>query len=371
MTPEPDPSRHLAGLPAPVLALLRGRRLHPAAGPFLQVRPEESTRTGQRLVDAWRAGALLRLTPGVYVSLEWWAALPRWDRFTVAAAALARARPQTVFTGTTAAHLHGLPLVTVPDLLDVRAAHRGHRPPGPLAATPLSAAGAARVSGQDADGLLPPGQRRRWNVPRSPDDDGPVRVTATLADGTPVGPVRVDPLCTVQLLTACELPFAEAIAPLDALAMRAWGPSSRWAERNREVWRTRAGRGRFERAWGFVDPRSESAGESFSRAVLEELGFARPELQRVIHDAAGRFAGRVDFWWEGPRVTGEFDGIGKYDIDLHASEADRRRSIGREAERDRRLARLVRAQVHWTWADLWRPESLAADLARAGVPRRG
>lgn len=182
--------------------------------------------------------------------------------------------------------------------------------------------------------------------------------------------MRADPLCTVQLLAACELPFTEAVVPLDALALRHPAPASRWAERNAEAWRTRAGRERFVRAWEFADPRSESTGESFSRALIEELGFVRPRPQHVVHDERRRFAARVDFWWEEVSVVGEFDGVGKYDIDLHGSEDARRRSIRREAERDRVLARLTRRQVHWTWADLRQPERLREALMRAGVPRR-
>ena len=47
------------------------------------------------------------------------------------------------------------------------------------------------------------------------------------------------------------------------------------------------GRARMTRALEFANPLSESPGESFSRAIIHELGFPAPELQKEFFDARG------------------------------------------------------------------------------------
>ncbi len=63
----------------------------------------------------------------------------------------------------------------------------------------------------------------------------------------------------------------------------------------------------------FADGRSESVGESLSRARMYELGLEAPELQVAVADSAG-LVGRVDFWWDAARLVGEFDGRQKYRV---------------------------------------------------------
>ena len=58
----------------------------------------------------------MRLCPRVYISVSDWAALRPWDRAVVSAVALSIARPATVFTGLTAARLHGLGPAVEPPL---------------------------------------------------------------------------------------------------------------------------------------------------------------------------------------------------------------------------------------------------------------
>ncbi|XNZ00287.1 hypothetical protein ACL90Y_11225 [Micrococcus luteus] len=198
----------------------------------------------------------------------------------------------------------------------------------------------------------------------------PEILEARLRDGSLLGPVAVDPLPTVQLLLGSTLPFREAMVPLDGLHRLLPGPSETWAENHAKRLKTRAARARFEAAWAFSDARSESAGESLARALIHELGFVAPQLQRKIFSRDGREIARVDFWWEEVRVAGEFDGIGKYDLDLHADAATRRRAINREKARDVELQRVCRAVTHWTWRDLRAPARLEAELVRVGVPRR-
>ncbi len=60
-----------------------------------------------------------------------------------------------------------------------------------------------------------------------------------------------------------------------------------------------------------ADARSESAGESRSRALFIRAGLPTPRLQYEVW-GHGVLLGRADFAWEAPWVLGEFDGAVKY-----------------------------------------------------------
>ena len=51
------------------------------------------------------------------------------------------------------------------------------------------------------------------------------------------------------------------------------------------------------RVAGFIDARSESVGESFSRVRLDERGLPAPLLQYEVFDELGRLLARSDFAW--------------------------------------------------------------------------
>lgn len=107
-----------------------------------------------------------------------------------------------------------------------------------------------------------------------------------------------------------------------------------------------------------ADPRSESVGESVSRAVIGWLGFEEPELQHPFH-----FEGhddRCDFYWPRSGIAGESDGYGKY-----RSAAD----LIAEKRREDRLRRHLRGFARWDWNDAMRAEPLRRALASSGVPR--
>jgi very-short-patch-repair endonuclease len=60
----------------------------------------------------------------------------------------------------------------------------------------------------------------------------------------------------------------------------------------------------------FAEPGAESPMESRLRMILVLAGLPRPRVQVSIHDAAGRFAGRPDLYYEHPRLGIEYDGEG-------------------------------------------------------------
>lgn len=342
------------------------RTLLPGRGPLLSAADPHDGAARRRLERAWTRGVLVRLCPRVYITAGDWAALRPWDRAVVSAVALSIARPETVFTGLTAARLHGLGPAVEPPALELRAPSAGHHGAGPLTRRPF----APSLVAHDRRLPVPPRRRPRWGLPEAA-HAAPQPVEAVLSDGQSLGTVLADPLPTVLLVLGAATPFRDAVAPLDALVRARPEEAARWARQAESRLGSAAALRRFERAWHFADARAESAGESYSRAILHELGFVPPTaLQHRHRDANGREVARTDFWWEQVRVYGEFDGLGKYDLSFFdGDDTARRASIRREKEREVALQLVTRAGAHWTWGDLLRPDRLARILTAAGVPR--
>ncbi|CAM2847219.1 hypothetical protein [Skermania piniformis] len=127
------------------------------------------------------------------------------------------------------------------------------------------------------------------------------------------------------------------------------------------------------RVFEFLDPRSESVGESRSRVLLHRLDVPPPQLQSEIRDEHGRLVGRVDFCWAGSGVVGEFDGRVKYGR-LSRPGQTAGDVVFQEKVREDRLRDLGWVVVRWTWADLDRPEAVRERLHRAFArphPTRG
>lgn len=220
--------------------------------------------------------------------------------------------PSTYFSHTSAAVIHGLPLLTrrLPEVVAVRTGG-GH---GAINRT-LHARRASLAAEDIAE-----------------------------VDGLPVTSLAR----TVADLVR-ELPFPEAVMIADV-------GLAKGLDRGELLERTAKGRGcrMAARALLFADPRSESAGESLSRVRIHQLGLPAPDLQRDLYDARGRFLGRTDFWWEEFRLVGEFDGKMKYADSLKPgqSPAD---AIMDEKFRERGMFGAGCYVVRWYWADLWKP----------------
>lgn len=120
---------------------------------------------------------------------------------------------------------------------------------------------------------------------------------------------------------------------------------------------------RARRVIDFLDPRSESPGESHSRVVLAAHGLRPSHLQFVVRDDAGSVVARTDFCWEQHRTLGEFDGKIKYG-ELRGEE-DPGDVVFREKVREDRLRDLGWQVVRWTWSDLQQPHQLADRIRTA------
>lgn len=123
---------------------------------------------------------------------------------------------------------------------------------------------------------------------------------------------------------------------------------------------------------------ADSPLESGSRLLIEELGFAEPELQHELWlPELGRQA-FLDFHWPEVGVGAEADGRAKYRGDPDAVHPARSgRAAGHDAveavidEKDRENA--IRRQLsgfdRWDWSDMRRKHPVETRLLRLGVPR--
>ena len=158
------------------------------------------------------------------------------------------------------------------------------------------------------------------------------------------------------------LPFREAVATGDA-ALRL-GLSREDLEDALGRSGRRPGVGAARRVVGFVDGRSESVGESFSRVVLHQIGLAPTTLQLKVFDDAGRLVGRSDFGWEDHRTLGEFDGRVKYGRVLRP---DQRVEdvVWAEKQREDEMRDIGWQMARWTWWHLEHERLLEERLRRA------
>jgi len=109
-----------------------------------------------------------------------------------------------------------------------------------------------------------------------------------------------------------------------------------------------------------LDPRRETALESWSTVRFREWGLPAPTPQVDFYDDDG-FIGRVDFYWEQYGLIGEADGRLKY---------DEPGSLYAEKRREDRLRRLKRCQgvIRWGWSDLSPPrDRVLRDRLRAAL----
>ncbi|WP_353987326.1 hypothetical protein [Ruicaihuangia caeni] len=208
--------------------------------------------------------------------------------------------------------------------------------------------------------------------------------------GEEVEPVDIDgmlatPLSRTVVDLARILPFASALAVVDAALRGDRGNSARGvlagaAPPRRPVSRAellaelatssrRLGTQRALRAVEAGDPLAESAGESLSRGRMIELGFVIPQLQVRFGDIEGGSA-IVDFYWEGLRAIGEFDGMVKYSRSLELEGRTAADVVVREKRREDALRRRVAAFHRWTWADAIAAPKFARLLAEFGIPLR-
>ncbi|SFS08341.1 Transcriptional regulator, AbiEi antitoxin, Type IV TA system [Microbacterium sp. cf046] len=268
------------------------------------------------------SGELIRVRRGILAPSSLWLALPPWRRYEARVHAVAMTHPGVVFYRESAAAIRGLPVFGEPPevhILDT---------PGATARS----SGGIRVHVTAEDRVV--------------DSRGGILITS-LAD-TVIDLAR-GRHGAIGLAVADAALRLESDLTVEGLVAQ---NESRVNSRGR-----RLARWALHRA----TPLAETVLESVSRAAIEWLGFADPELQ--VEFRRDGVVDRVDMWWEDAHVIGEADGEIKYDGSFGPAAA----AIAREKERDRRLRRHASGLGHWGWRDVAQIGPLRETLLQAGL----
>ncbi|WP_037081025.1 type IV toxin-antitoxin system AbiEi family antitoxin domain-containing protein [Pseudonocardia spinosispora] len=173
-------------------------------------------------------------------------------------------------------------------------------------------------------------------------------------------PLGTDEVCLIDGFPVTSLPrtvvdiaralvFESAVVIGDA-ALRLIGPDELADMLARA--RRRPGVARAGRAVAFMNPASESVGESRSRVAIAMAGLPAPVLQWEVRAPSGRLIGRTDLAWPQHRVVGEFDGRVKYGRRLLKPGQTGGDVVFEEKRREDELRAEGLAVVRWTWQDL-------------------
>ena len=306
---------------------LRATATATATGPVTADDARASGLAGEDLRRAARTGSLVRVRHGAYVPTATWTSADHAERHRLLVRAAARTLSSPVFGHASAAAVWRLPL---------------------LEGWPSD----VHVLVPDARGTPSTRGVRRHRVAVVPE----IRV---------VGGVRVTTAARTVVDLARTGSFARGLVLADdALRRRRVTPD----DLTRELVAAGSGRGvrRARRVADEADARSESPGESLSRARMIELGLPRPVLQHEVRDRRG-LVGRVDFFWESLGVVGEFDGRLKYRADGVGDRTAAEDRVWAEKRREDRLRAAGLRVVRWTWQDALDPARLARVLSGADL----
>ncbi len=264
------------------------------------------------LCAAVRRGALLRLTPGVYV--------PNSKAFDDAKGREELFRLRSIAVATSSAD-HALPL------------------------SHTSAAAVHRLPTLSPD-------HRRVHVTTTDGRGGGIRSNrhvhqSTLRDDevVSVDGIAVTSLARTAVDVATMGSFAQALTVFDSSLRRG---ADRDTMRDALAVRRRGVRP-ARRAIELADGESESVGESWSRAQILTAGLPRPRVQQWVRGISGREY-RCDFGL-GPRLVAEFDGKIKYGRLLRPGE-DIADVILREKAREDDIRAAGYMMLRWTWPTL-------------------
>lgn len=126
-------------------------------------------------------------------------------------------------------------------------------------------------------------------------------------DVTTVHGVSVTTPLRTALDLGCRLVRKDALAVMDALC-RAHAIAPRGLGRELKRFRGRRGVVQLKELVALVDPRAESARESWTRLAIHDAGLPVPDLQHwVVVDGERRY--RLDLAYPGRRIAVEYDGF--------------------------------------------------------------
>ncbi|OOP62041.1 hypothetical protein BMF89_10305 [Arthrobacter sp. SRS-W-1-2016] len=311
--------------------------------PEIIISAERLALTGSTAViyRPFRAGRLVRLRRGYYVKTSTWVEATPAQRFEWSAAAVGLAFEQSVFCGESAAVVLGVPTLHPPEFVDLATSTErttGRRPATFVVHGKSVLAEKARNTGNHP---------MRYVLRR----DAEAVVSGRFSCTSPVQ-TAMDVMCTSSFSRA--LVVADGIARM-LVEQGSLGQDACLIE-HPEIALALDGivadatKHRAVRIASLANAKADSVGESYSRAVIELLGFEQP-LQHHTDDS-DQFVARTGFWWPEHLIAGEFEG-------------GQQEKPGEES-----IRALGITVVRWNWADLEQPGLLRQKLLRAGLRPR-
>ncbi len=291
--------------------------------------------TDQQLVRLVRAGVLTRIRHGAYVDTARWQVTSDADRHRLLCrAVLARAHDQTALTHVSSVVERGIPVWGV----DLGVVHTTREKP--------------ERAGRTVRDWVP--HRGRLTEDDLEVVNGLLLSTAARAafEVTTIAGVEASLVIVNRLLHAGALTPQQLADQVEA--HRHW-PNSLTSDLVLRL----------------ADPRLESVGEDRVSYLCYAQRLPRPEPQWKVHDEKGTLVARLDFAWPEHGVFLEFDGRAKYREHRREKET-LEEFLMREKAREERVCVLT----GWTclrisWADLARPELLAARIRAVLMSRTG
>jgi hypothetical protein len=300
-------------------------------GVFSRAAALEWGETDKSLARARRAGVIVRLRRGMYVSAETYSACDDCGKHLLRArAALDAQQGEAMLTGVSAAALYGFALYDQ-DLSDVHLLRMDQVKPHHAAST----------------------------------NHHSVTLPITENDVYVVSGIRTVSAARAVWEVACRSSLERGVVTADSalhLDSSLIGPIAELTERFAYVPGSRQGRAAIKLA----DGRAESPGESVTRVQFHRYRIPIPELQYAVLDDPDGVAGEADFYWEDARHLGEFDGKVKYLKFLRPGESPSD-CVFREKRREDSMRAGLRGMSRFTWADVM-PQSARQtmeNLARA------
>lgn len=343
-------------------------------------RPDDP-RWGESLAKAVGKGSLLRLRRGIYVPAHLWFHCHPSQRYKLMLSATDHHLKRPVFCRESALVMHGLPLLTVPRYVHVRARSVGSvrtisQPSltGKLSSSEFwqRAQNNGSAEGLEYSRSLFRGFSTAGHaVPAGYEDAAEQRRLVLPSCGdtgkySPTLQARTEPLHLALVDTLSRMGFDHGLVPLEASLRQAGNRSPHHLDQLQQsadqTIDTKRGRRRIQKLLDFASPLSESPGESLARARFHQLGFEQPQLQVSMTIDSATY--RVDFLWEEAGVVGEFDGWKKYDTEFT-------RSMKQEKIREDTIRSTGLLVIRFYWEDLMEPgcTRLVQLLTRTRVPR--
>ncbi|MBX3094135.1 MAG: type IV toxin-antitoxin system AbiEi family antitoxin domain-containing protein [Cryobacterium sp.] len=174
---------------------------------------------------------------------------------------------------------------------------------------------------------------------------------------------------------ACALTFERAVTIADAALRRTAHPLGGLPattlsrhDLQHELARVPVNRGavKARNVIAFADPQADRPGESLSRVSMLRARLPAPQLQAPLRGRSGR-EWRVDFYWPGNRLIGEFDGEWKYTNPEFANERTPKRILLDEKFREDDLRAANYGFARWGWGMARSPAQLRRHLLDAGL----